>query len=342
MVDFVRALVTGGAGFIGSHLVRRLAGRGHAVTVLDNMSRPGAPGTAAKLAQLRGVNIEAVDIQSVDDVTAVVRGLRPDVVAHLAGQTAVTGSLIDPVHDFEVNAKGTLHLLEALRGFAKDALILFASTNKVYGDLTRLDTHTEGNRYVMPDRPEGIGEVELVAPETPYGCSKATADLYIREYSTRFGLRGIVFRQSCIYGPYDLGLEDQGWVLWLVSRLYRQQPVNIFGDGFQVRDLLWIDDLVDLYECVFEDPAPAVGEAFNIGGGREFSLSVWGELAPLVSELLGRPVEEPDYLPWRPGDQRCYISDTGKARAMWNWSPSHSPSQGVDALIASFDRTPVQ
>jgi CDP-paratose 2-epimerase len=333
---FVRVVVTGGAGFIGSHLVRRFATQGSDVTVLDNLSRPGATGTAAALAEMPRVRVEPVDIRAADDVATVVREARPDVVAHLAAQTAVTGSLADPTGDFEVNARGTLHLLEALRESAADALVLYASTNKVYGGLSGLGAHVEGARYLVPDRPDGIDEEEPFAPETPYGCSKATADLYVREYSARFGIRGVVFRQSCIYGPYDVGLEDQGWVVWLVSRVCRQQPVNIFGDGFQVRDLLWIEDLLDLYERVIEHPGTAIGEAFNIGGGRDFSLSVWGELAPLMSELLGREIAEPAYLPWRPGDQSWYASDIRKASAAWSWRPACSPRQGLEVLVERF------
>lgn len=329
----VRVVVTGGAGFIGSHLVRRLAGRGSEVTVLDNLSRQGARETAAALAALRGVHVEPVDVRSADGIATEVRAARPDVVVHLAAQTAVTGSLANPATDFEVNAAGTLHLLEALRQFAGDALVLFASTNKVYGDLSGIGAHIDGSRYVVPDRPDGIGEEEPFAPETPYGCSKATADLYVHEYSARFGIRGVVFRQSCIYGPYDHAVEDQGWVVWLASRVCRRQPVNIFGDGFQVRDLLWIDDLLDLYDRVIDRPTPAVGQAFNIGGGADFSQSVWGELAPLLSDLLGRPVDAPTYLPWRAGDQRWYASDIRKAMATWDWRPTCSPRQGLEVLV---------
>lgn len=335
----VRALITGGGGFIGSHLAERLHRHGHSVTVFDNLSRKGSADRAAKLAAFDDVTVEVGDVLDVDALDQVMKEDRVDVVVHLAAQTAVTRSLADPYSDFEVNAVGTLRILEAVRRRSAEALVIFASTNKVYGDLAGVPLRKDDTRYLFADGRVGIDEDQPLHPQTPYGCSKATADLYVREYVDTYGLRGVVLRQSCVYGTYDYAIEDQGWLAWLVEGIVLDRPLRVYGDGLQVRDVLWIEDLLDLYERVVERPAAAVGEVFNVGGGATFSISVWTEFEVLMAEVLGRPLQRPSFLPWRSKDQRCYITDLSKVTRMLEWKPRVSPERGLATLAASVRLT---
>ena len=329
------ALITGGAGFIGSHLVERLHRNGHAVTVLDNLSRAGSAHKAAELAQFKGVTVEVGDVLDRGLLDRLMMERPWDVVVHLAGQTAVTRSLLDPQKDFEVNAIGTLRVLEAIRRQRPDALLIFASTNKVYGDLAQVQLRKKDTRYDFADGRVGIDEQFPLRPQTPYGCSKATGDLYVREYADTYGLRGVVLRQSCVYGAYDLAVEDQGWLAWLVEGVVHDRPLRVYGDGLQVRDVLWIEDLLDLYERIVERPGLAVGEVFNVGGGPDFSISVWAEFEVLMGEILGRSLQQPTFLPWRAKDQLCYVTDLQKVRSALGWRPRFAPAVGLTELADS-------
>ncbi|MFC8532448.1 GDP-mannose 4,6-dehydratase [Streptomyces sp. NPDC057249] len=327
----MRALVTGGAGFIGCNLTAALVRAGHEVTVVDNLSRRGSLRNLQALLEdpvaAERVDFRPVDVRDAEGLAAVVADCRPQAVAHLAAQVAVTDSVAHPAVDFEINARGTLNVLEAVRKHAADARVLFTSTNKVYGSLERLRTERTETRYVLPEHPDGIAEDFPTLATTPYGVSKLAADLYVQDYAYTYGLATTVFRMSCIYGKWQNGTVDQGWVSWLVKSTLLGNPVTIYGDGLQVRDLLHIDDLVAAMRRVLAD-GQGLGEVFNIGGGPEFSVSVWGEFGPLLAELAGRGVPA-TYEPRRTGDQDVYISDIRKARKLLGWKPERAPRDGI-------------
>ena len=328
--------ITGGAGFIGAHLADRLLGRGESVRILDNLERDGSAQNLEWLRKRHGeeqLEVRRGDVRDAAAVDDAVGGT--DWVVHLAGQVAVTSSLVDPRNDFENNAVGAFNIVDAVRRQTKDGrgpALLYASTNKVYGDLARHALVEKEDRWSFRDLVDGVAESEPVDPHSPYGCSKAVGDLYARDAHRIFGVRSVVLRQSCIYGARQHGIEDQGWVSWLVRSAFQKRRVRVFGDGKQVRDLLWIDDLLDLYDACFERADTVAGEVFNVGGGLKRSLSVWGELGPLLEKAMGRQIET-EYHPWRPGDQRVFVCDLRKARSALDWTPQVTPAQGVERMI---------
>ena len=325
-------LITGGAGFIGSRLVRRCVSRGDEVTVLDDLSRAGSFERVRWLQDEFGRDSFQFVEASVTESDRVGRLCQDrDIVAHLAGQVAVTESLRNPRTDFEANLLGTLNLLEGVRHGAPEAVFLHASTNKVYGALSHLRVEEAPTRYHLPERPDGIAESEPFDPHTPYGCSNAAADLYALDYARVYGLRTVVFRQSCIYGPGQLGSEDQGWVAWLLRAALRRELVTIFGDGKQVRDLLHVEDLLDAYDAACAAIERSAGRAYNVGGGPDASFSVWNEFRDTLSELAGAepPVR---FEAWRSGDQRIYVSDTRRAASELGWHPRVPLSEGLKQL----------
>jgi CDP-paratose 2-epimerase len=327
------ALVTGGAGFVGTNLADRLLNKGGQVRVLDNLSRAGA---AENLAWLRGRHDGRLSVV-VGDVRdrGMLRTVLPKVttVFHLAGQVAVTSSLSDPELDFSVNAGGTLALLEEIRRMRRPPALLFTSTNKVYGPLGWLALRRESKRLTPVDpglRENGLAETLPTDPSTPYGCSKAAADRYVLDYAHSFGLRTGVFRMSCIVGPRQHGTEDQGWVSHFVRRSLARSPLTVFGDGAQVRDLLHVSDLVDAMLRWEASADRIAGRAFNIGGGSPRALSVL-ELVDALSSLQRR---QPDlaFSPERTGDQRWYVSDTTAFREETAWRPTISPLAALGEL----------
>ncbi|WP_367614561.1 SDR family NAD(P)-dependent oxidoreductase [Teichococcus coralli] len=309
------ALVTGGAGFIGSNLADRLATDGHDVLVLDALARPGVE---ANLQWLKARHPERVTARIADirDEAAVEEAARDaKVVFHLAGQVAVTTSLADPRDDFDVNLRGTFNLLDALRRQGRAVPLVFASTNKVYGALAdvALERAADGYRPVDPAlRGHGIGEARPLDFHTPYGCSKGGADQYVLDFARSFGIPTAVLRMSCIYGQRQMGTEDQGWVAHFLIRALRGEPITIFGDGWQVRDVLQVDDAVAAYLAAWQRIDAVSGQAFNLGGGPDNAVSLRQVLAA-IEELVGRRVMV-DYADWRAGDQRYYVSDTRLAR----------------------------
>jgi CDP-paratose 2-epimerase len=308
-------LVTGGAGFIGCNLVDRLARDGHTVLVLDALSRPGVERNLDWLSRRHPKRVSTVlaDIRDSDAVAAAAE--RAVAVFHLAGQVAVTTSLADPQGDFDVNAAGTLHLLEALRRRNPAAPLVFASTNKVYGDLADLALEVRDGAYAPADpelRARGIGEGRALDFHTPYGCSKGAADQYVLDYARSFGIPAAVLRMSCIYGPHQLGTEDQGWVAHFLIRALDGEPITIFGDGRQVRDVLYVDDAVEAYLAAWRRIADVRGTAFNLGGGPANAVSLI-QLIRHIEGLVGRPVAM-ELREWRAGDQRYYVSDIRRAR----------------------------
>ncbi len=332
----MRYLITGGAGFIGSNYVHRLLARGEAVILYDNLSRPGA---TRNLDWLRATFGESTftfvegDVRDAALLTATAADC--DVIVHLAGQVAVTTSLLHPRADFEANAMGTFNVLEAARLAAerreKPPIVLYASTNKVYGGMEGVAVIEKATRYAYRDFPCGIPESFPLDFHSPYGCSKGTGDQYVRDYARIYGLPTVVFRQSCIYGPRQFGIEDQGWVAWFVIAAVTGHPLTIYGDGKQVRDLLFVEDLLDAYDAAIAHIDRVAGEVFNVGGGPAHQLSVWQEFRPLLERLSGHPVPA-TYGPWRPGDQRIYVSDIRKARRLLDWEPRIGVEEGIRRL----------
>jgi CDP-paratose 2-epimerase len=322
--------VTGGAGFIGSNAAARFASEGHEVLVFDNLSRAGARLNAAWLAEQHRVKTECASVSDFAAVREVVARFAPDVVLHCAGQVAVTSSVQDPRRDFEDNALGTFNVLEALRLEAPRAILLFGSTNKVYGGLEDVRVALVGTRWTWPDLPGGCPEDRPLDFHSPYGCSKGAADQYVRDYARIYGLRTVVFRQSCIYGYRQFGVEDQGWVAWFTIRSVQGRPVTIFGDGHQVRDVLFVDDLLDAYAAAVARIDRAAGRVYNVGGGPANTLSL-RELVLELQALNGRPLEVA-YADWRPGDQRVFVCDLTRARQELGWEPRVDRREGVRRL----------
>jgi CDP-paratose 2-epimerase len=326
-------LITGGAGFIGANLANALALRGHAVRVLDNLSRDGVSRNLAWLRAQHGARIEVqiADVRDRPSVRAAVHDAAA--VFHFAGQTAVTTSLVEPRHDFAVNAGGTLEILEAVRALVDPPPVVFTSTNKVYGCLPDLPLRNEGSRW-RPQDPAldaaGIDEQRRLEFRTPYGCSKGAADQYVLDYAQTFQLPAVVFRMSCIYGPRQLGTEDQGWLAHFLIRAQRGEPITIYGDGLQVRDVLFVDDLVDAFLRAWAQIDVVRGRAFNIGGGPGNTLSLV-ELIDMIEHLSGRRPEL-RFEPWREGDQRYYVSDTRAFMAATGWRSHVGPGPGVETL----------
>lgn len=329
MTDY---LVTGGAGFIGSQAAHRWLSAGHRVTVFDNMSRLGSAENLAWLRahpQAANLHITEADVRQAESLAAAVH--QADVILHAAGQTAVTRSVADPRADFEANALGALNLLEAARTSPKNPVVLYTSTNKVYGGLEGVRITREGQRYAYADHPAGISEAHPLDFHSPYGCSKGAADQYTRDYARIYGLRTVVFRQSCIYGPWQFGTEDQGWLAHFAIAAANGHGLTIYGDGMQARDALYIDDLVDAFDAAVTHIDRAAGQVYNIGGGPGNTLSLL-ELIAMLEELSGQPIPT-TFSDWRPGDQRVFVSSIEKARDQLGWVPRTGLLKGVSSLF---------
>jgi CDP-paratose 2-epimerase len=328
----MRYLITGGAGFIGCNAAARFKSEGHDVLVADNFSRGGSSANAAWLAKEHQVAAEKVELRDPDAAEAIVKRYAPEVVLHCAAQVAVTTSVTDPRSDFLDNALGTFNVLEAVRKHAPKAALLYTSTNKVYGGMEDVETALDGDRYAYKALPFGCGEDRPLDFHSPYGCSKGAADQYVRDYARIYGLRTVVFRQSCIYGYRQFGIEDQGWVAWFTIRAAQRGPITIFGDGKQVRDVLFIDDLVSAFGAAIDRIDRVKGQVFNIGGGPTNTMSLL-ELVKMLGELSGRPLAA-TYADWRPGDQRIFVCDVRKAERDLGWSPKVGVTDGVAKLYA--------
>jgi|SRR5579884_773030 len=329
-------LVTGGAGFIGANVVRTLAGRGERAVVLDNLSRPTAALNVEWLAERNELELVQADVRDAGAVDRVFAEHGPfDLVLHLAGQVAVTTSVADPRDDFETNVGGTFNVLDATRRLSPAATFVNASTNKVYGRLAHHRVEERETRYADVDAPEGVAETEPLDPHSPYGCSKCAADVYTLDYARVYGLNATSLRQSCIYGPRQFGVEDQGWVAWFATAVRLGRPLTIFGNGKQVRDLLHVDDLVALYLLVAESPERCAGNAYNVGGGPANTLSLL-ELLDRLRAWRGADVEVAFTAP-RTGDQPVFVADTRRARRELGWEPGISLDEGLDDLLAFVD-----
>jgi len=326
-------LITGGAGFVGSNLAHRLLSSGHRVRLLDNLSRAGVERNLRWLIETHGdlVDIEVPDVRNLSIIKQAVKDASQ--VFHFAAQVAVTSSLVDPIEDFEINARGTLNLLEAVRAADNPPPLIFTSTNKVYGNLADLEFEKQRTRYApMNDaiRERGINEDRPLDFHSPYGCSKGAADQYVTDYARTYRLPALVFRMSCIYGPHQYGNEDQGWIAHFVIRSLSGNPITIYGDGMQVRDILFIDDLVDAFLLAQQHMKKLAGNAFNIGGGPGNSISLL-ELLDLLAELHGGDVSV-RFENWRAADQRYYVADTSKFSGLTGWAPRVPVHEGVRRL----------
>lgn len=308
---------------------------GDEVHVADNLSRNGSRANLAMLQQMTdstsgNFHFHHLDIRMRCDVGEMMARIRPDLIVHQAGQVAVTTSVVNPRLDFEVNAMGTLNLLEAFRESAPEAFFIYASTNKVYGSMHDVEVIEETKRYRYRDFPDGLCELRKLDFHSPYACSKGAADQYVHDYSRIYGLRTAVFRQSCIYGTHQYGVEDQGWIAWFTIARVLGKPVTIYGSGKQVRDVLWIEDLVEAYHLAWQ--LDKSGSIYNMGGGVQNSISLI-ELTELLDEL--HPVSPPNRAgEMRPGDQSVYIANANLAKSELKWTPKVSPRQGIERLYA--------
>lgn len=333
----MRYLITGGCGFLGSNLAAEVLRRGQELCVLDNLHRVGSRQNLAWLKGQGSLFHRQEDIRNPSKILDVVRDFRPDVVFHLAGQVAMTTSIRDPRMDFEVNALGTLNLLEAVRDVRPEAVIVYSSTNKVYGDLEQFDYEETPSRFLCVQAPNGFDERIPLEFHSPYGCSKGSADQYMLDYSRMFGLRTIVFRHSSIFGGRQFSTEDQGWVGWFIQKALEQRssnendPFTISGNGKQVRDVLFVDDLIACYFGAANKANHIYGQAFNIGGGMANSLSLL-ELFGWLERTLGVPMKF-QRLPWRCSDQKVFVADCGKAEGQFGWMARISKEDGLTRMV---------
>ncbi len=325
--------ITGGAGFIGSNYVQRLLKRGEKVTLYDNLSRAGAPRNLAWLKETFGESAFKLVVGDVRDAGLLAVSAREaDVIIHLAAQVAVTTSVVKPREDFEINAGGTFNVLEAARLNERKPVVIYASTNKVYGGMEDVRVVEKATRWEYESLPFGAPETQPLDFHSPYGCSKGAGDQYVRDYSRIYDLPTVVMRQSCIYGPRQFGVEDQGWVAWMVIAAVTGRSLSIYGDGKQIRDLLHVDDLLDAYDSVLKRKDSVKGEVFNLGGGPANTMSIWTEFGPMLEKLLGKPipVTRGD---WRPGDQKVFVADIRKAERVLGWKPKIDVEKGVTQLF---------
>ena len=325
-------LITGGAGFIGCNAAARFIEQGERVTICDNLSRYGSNKNLDWLRETYGsTGFDFLQVDTRDTLAINMAARNKNIILHLAGQVAVTSSVTDPRFDFENNAVGTFNVLEAARLYGDNPIILFSSTNKVYGEMENAVVQEKENRYQYRDYVEGIPETYPLDFHSPYGCSKGAADQYVRDYARIYGLRTIVFRQSCIYGPRQMGVEDQGWLAWFCIAALTGKPITIYGDGKQVRDVLYVDDLISAYQAAIHRIEFTAGQVYNIGGGPANTLSVWSELSEYLERLLGQPIPV-SFAEWRPGDQNIYVSDICKARRDMDWFPRVGVEEGIQHL----------
>jgi CDP-paratose 2-epimerase len=326
-------VITGGAGFVGANLADRLCRMGRQVLIYDNLSREGVEANLRWLQSEHGSRIRAeiADVRDKTRLRAVVA--HAESVFHFAAQVAVTSSLIEPVHDFEVNVIGTFNVLEAARAAVHPPKLIFTSTNKVYGNLADVTMRAGASRYEPESlrvRQRGVSEERPLDFHSPYGCSKGAADQYVIDYARSFGLPSAVFRMSCIYGPHQFGTEDQGWVAHFLIRALESTPITLYGDGKQVRDILYVDDLVNAFLLTEQNMDKAAGQALNIGGGVANTISLL-ELLELIEELHGI-LPDVRFEDWRTGDQHYYVSDTSRFRQLTGWKPYVSVREGVSRL----------
>jgi len=325
-------LITGGAGFIGSNLANFLLSEGAEVTIYDNLSRKMVENNLKWLKENPNGKLKIIidDVRNRTGLNGAVKN--KDVVFHLAAQVAVTDSVSDPMEDFEINAGGAINLLEGVRKYNPQATIVFSSTNKVYGAMEDLKYGQTRQKFTFLDKnfKKGIGEFFPLDFHSPYGCSKGAADQYFHDYARIYGLKTVVFRQSCIYGNRQFGNEDQGWVMHFLKKSLQGQEINIYGNGKQVRDILYVDDLIDVYMRAVNRIDKIKGSVYNIGGGNENKVSLI-ELIKILEKKFDKPVKY-SFEDWRPGDQKIFYCDIEKAHKELGWKPTVGIDEGIDKL----------
>lgn len=327
-----KILITGGAGFIGINAASYYLKKGYEILILDNFSRQGSNANVDWIKKSDSGKLKIIPAEIISDqqkINEVVK--RVDIILHLAAQVAVTTSVIDPRKDFEINALGTLNLLEAVRSSGNNPIFIYSSTNKVYGELKDLKIIEKKTRYAFRNLIYGVSEEKNLDFHSPYGCSKGAADQYVRDYSRIYGLNTIVFRQSCIYGPRQFGIEDQGWVAWFIIALTNYKDITIYGNGKQVRDILYIDDLIFAYDKASENINKTRGQIYNIGGGYKNTISVWVEFKPILEKLFNKKIDA-KFSDWRTGDQPIFVSDIRKAKKDFGWEPRIKVVDGIKKL----------
>lgn len=333
----MKLLITGGCGFLGSNLASDAMTRGDELVIFDNLSRNGSRENLEWLHKQGKFIFEHGDIRNQNDITRLIQTFRPDAIFHLAGQVAMTTSIANPRMDFEVNVMGSYNLLEAVRVYVPEAIIIYSSTNKVYGDLEQYTYRESETRYECIEKPNGFDELTPLEFHSPYGCSKGSADQYMLDYARIFGLKTIVFRHSSMYGGRQFATYDQGWVGWFCQKAVEtknktiQEPFTISGSGKQVRDVLHADDMKRLYQAAVNHSEQARGNAFNVGGGIENSLSLL-ELFSILEDIIGAELGYTK-LPVRECDQRVFISDISKSEQLLGWIPFVSSQEGVGRMM---------
>lgn len=333
----MKYLVTGGCGFLGSNLASEVLKMGKELVVFDSLYRLGSNANVDWLRGQGTFKFVHGDIRNREDIERVISEERPDAIFHLAGQVAMTTSLQNPRLDFEVNALGTFNLLEAVRKWSPESVVAYSSTNKVYGDLEWVRYEETATRYVAPDFPEGFPETIPLDFHSPYGCSKGAADQYMLDYYRMFGIRTVVFRHSSMYGNRQFATHDQGWIGWFCQRAIEtkkripKETLTISGNGKQVRDILYVKDVVDLYFRSVENIEKVKGQAFNIGGSKESSLSLL-ELFGFLENELDIELRYEKLSP-REGDQKVFVADIGKIDNLVEWKPIIGKEKGIRMML---------
>lgn len=333
----MKLLITGGCGFLGSNLAAHAMGQGYELVIFDNLSRLGSIDNLKWLQNKGTFTFVHGDIRNQNDITRLVKDLCPDTIFHVAGQVAMTTSIANPRMDFEINVMGTHNLLEAVRLYAPKASVIYSSTNKVYGDLEQYTYRETDTRYECVEKPNGFDESTTLEFHSPYGCSKGAADQYMLDYARIFGLKTVVFRHSSMYGGRQFATYDQGWIGWFCQKAietqngFLKEPFTISGTGKQVRDVIHAEDIITLYNAAVANIDKAKGQAFNIGGGIDSSLSLL-ELFGLLEGQIGTKMKFVK-IPKRESDQRFFVADIAKAELLLNWKPVVDKKKGLLAMV---------
>ncbi len=328
----MKVLVTGGCGFIGTNVCLFHLKHKDEVVCIDNLYRKGVEFNLKLLKNFSNFKFYKIDIRDKKKIENVFKQYKFDIIYHLAAQVAVTLSVENPVEDFEINVLGTLNLLEATRKYQPESFFIFSSTNKVYGGMENLKIKVKNEKYYLVDYPNGIDENFNLDFHSPYGCSKGAAEQYVRDYARIYNLKTIVFRQSCIYGPYQFGMVDQGWIAYFCIQALLDKEITIYGDGKQVRDVLYIDDLIKAYWLAYKNNKKVKGEIFNIGGGKNNTVGIL-EFIKYLEKKLDKKINY-RFAPWRPGDQKYFVSDNKKLRKILNWYPRIDLNSGFEKLLS--------